>query len=92
MAQLITEFEVNSEHFELLAPIRLNTVCFTLTDKNKDTGRFLNKLNQSGKAFMTPTVFAGQSAIRAAFVNWRTLEKDIEIATKEMLRLLLSLK
>lgn len=88
MAKLLAEFIINNEHFELLAPVHLNTVCFTLADKNTDTPLFLNKLNQSGKVFMTPTVFAGQPAMRAAFVNWRTSEKDIEIAIDEMLKLL----
>lgn len=65
--------------FELLAPVRLNTVCFTLRgDENQNKVQsFLNKLNETGKVFMTPTVYKGRKGIRAAFVNWRTTEKDV---------------
>jgi len=41
-------------------------------------------LNDTGIVFMTPTIYNGQKGIRAAFVNWRTNEKDIAIATKLM--------
>jgi hypothetical protein len=34
--------------------------------------------------FMTPTVYQGVPAIRAAFSNWRTEEKDLDIAWQAM--------
>jgi hypothetical protein len=34
---------------------------------------------------MTPTTYMGVPAIRAAFSNWRTGEKDVEIAWNAML-------
>nr|MBC9204751.1 aspartate aminotransferase family protein [Paenibacillus sp. PL91] len=72
----------NSSHFKLLSPVRLNVVCFTL-DKEVITTemikQFLAILNQKGKVFMTPTIYNGVPAIRAAFSNWRTAEKDLEI-------------
>jgi glutamate/tyrosine decarboxylase-like PLP-dependent enzyme len=76
----------NHEAFKVLAPIHLNTACFTLSDENKDSGEFLSRLNKTGVVFMSPTVFAGKKAIRAAFVNWRTTQKDIELAFEEMLK------
>jgi len=83
MALLFAEFIANNPSFELLAPVRLNTVCFTLSDENL-VGDFLNKLNSTGKVFMTPTFYNGKKGIRAAFVNWRTTEDDILIARKAM--------
>ncbi len=76
----------NHEAFKVLAPIHLNTVCFTLSDENKDSGEFLSRLNKTGVVFMSPTVFAGKKAIRAALVNWRTTQKDIELAFDAMLK------
>jgi hypothetical protein len=33
---------------------------------------------------MTATVYLGQAAIRAALVNWRSTEADVELAFAEM--------
>jgi len=70
-----------SEAFKLLAPVRLNTVCFTLKEvtKQDQVNRFLEELNETGKVFMTPTFYNNHKGIRAAFVNWQTQEKDIEL-------------
>ncbi|MEQ8244858.1 pyridoxal-dependent decarboxylase [Fulvivirga sp.] len=74
------------DKFQLLAPVRLNTVCFALAgaDADSKTKVFLNKLNDTGKVFMTPTNFDGKSGIRAAIVNWRTTIKDIELVQSLM--------
>ncbi|MEU3713407.1 pyridoxal phosphate-dependent decarboxylase family protein [Streptomyces catenulae] len=61
----------------LLAPVRLNVVCFTLADE--PTEQSLRALADavSTEAFMTPTVYDGTPALRAAFSNWRTGEADV---------------
>ncbi|MBL6446965.1 aspartate aminotransferase family protein [Fulvivirga sp. 29W222] len=87
LAQSLGDFIVNSEFFELLAPVRLNTVCFTLKDELDPhrTQAFLDAVNDGGKVFMTPTVYNDRKGIRAALVNWRTAEMDIRIVENEML-------
>ncbi|GAA0891334.1 pyridoxal-dependent decarboxylase [Fulvivirga kasyanovii] len=87
LARQLGDFIVNSEFFELLAPVRLNTVCFTLKDglDPHRTQAFLDALNDRGKVFMTPTVYNGRKGVRAALVNWRTSEMDIRIVEDEML-------
>lgn len=77
---------IEDGRFELLAPIRLNNVCFTLKgDENQDkVAQFLTQLNDTGKVFMTPTVYQNKKGIRASFVNWRTAEEDIKIVIEEM--------
>ena len=77
---------VEDGNFELMARIRLNNVCFTLKgDHNQEKVMpFLTTLNDSGKVFMTPTVYRGRKGIRASFVNWRTSENDIRIVIEEM--------
>lgn len=84
------DFINENPNFELLAPVRLNTVCFSLTDDNLVT-TFLNKLNASGKVFMTPTFYNGKKGIRAAFVNWRTKEEDVDLVTAIMSKILTEL-
>jgi glutamate/tyrosine decarboxylase-like PLP-dependent enzyme len=69
-----------SRRFELLTPVRLNIVCFALRDA--DVARrdlFLQRLKEDGKVLLTPTFFGGKAAIRAAFANWSTSEKDIPV-------------
>lgn len=90
MAISLGEFISESKGFELLAPVRLNNVCFTLRgDENQNkVSDFLFRLNQTGKVFMTPTVYNGKKGIRASFVNWRTTQSDIEIIKSEMLKCL----
>ena len=86
VAQLLGKNIEQSEQFELLAPVRLNNVCFTLRgEQNQDkVSLFLNKLNDTGKVFMTPTVYNGKKGIRASFVNWRTNSNDVDIIIETM--------
>lgn len=82
-AVLLKTYLESSADFEISGLVHLNVVCFTLTDRNK-TSEFLNVLNARGNVFMTPTVLDGQLCIRAAFVNFRTSEEDIDITIREM--------
>lgn len=86
VARQFGKYVEGSERFELLAPVRLNTVCFTLKGEAQEeqVGPFLSKLNDTQKVFMTPTMYRGRKGIRAAFVNWRTTGEDIKIAIGEM--------
>ena len=73
----------SSQYFTLLSPVRLNIVCFTLAKENttsKDIADFLQAIRDDGRAFFTPTVYKGIPAIRAAFSNWLTQKRDVEIA------------
>ena len=86
LAQHFGNTLVENEFFELLAPIRLNNVCFTLKgDHNQEkVSQFLTNVNDTGKVFMTPTFYNNRKGIRASFVNWRTTENDIKIVIEEM--------
>lgn len=86
LAQALGTFIQHTSGFELLAPTRLNTVCFTLSEAmHAHTSRFLHLLNERGRVFMTPTVFNGKIGIRAALVNWRTTDKDLEVVKEELI-------
>lgn len=85
---------IEDGNFELLAPIRLNNVCFTLKGNHNQekVSEFLTLLNDKGKVFMTPTVYQNRKGIRASFVNWRTTEEDIRIVIEEMKETILDLQ
>jgi len=89
MAQLFGNFIKNNAYLELLAPVLLNNVCFTLKgEKNQEkVPAFLTDLNKTGKVFMTPTIYNGRNGIRASFVNWRTNQDDVEIVIGEIEKL-----
>ena len=90
LANQFGQFIEHSQHFKLLAPVRLNTVCFTLTAQTDENAvsLFLKKLNDTGKVFLTPTVYKGQKGMRAALVNWQTTITDIELVTKLMIEIM----
>jgi glutamate/tyrosine decarboxylase-like PLP-dependent enzyme len=64
----------------LLAPVRLNVVCFTLaSDPSQERVAALARaVTASGQTYVTPTVYGGVPGLRAAFSNWRTTEADTE--------------
>ncbi|RYY95254.1 MAG: aspartate aminotransferase family protein [Chitinophagaceae bacterium] len=71
--------------FRLAAPVHLNVVCFTLPGADAEAlAAILDVLNARGKVFVTPSSYRGTACIRAAFVNWRTTEADIDIAVREL--------
>ncbi|MER6215609.1 pyridoxal-dependent decarboxylase [Streptomyces sp. NPDC001674] len=68
----------------LLAPVRLNVVCFTLA--HDPTPERLAALREAvaPEVFVTPTVLAGTPALRAAFSNWRTTPADVRRAAEAL--------
>ncbi len=86
MAQKLGAKISSSNKFRLLAPVRMNVVCFTLSGEvtAQRVQEFLTKLRDDGRVFLTPTTYLGTPGIRAAFSNWRTEERDVEIAWEAM--------
>jgi glutamate/tyrosine decarboxylase-like PLP-dependent enzyme len=70
--------------FRLLAPVRLNGVCFTIVGDANDcasaaeVSAFLDRLRGGGVTFLTPTAFRGVAAARVSISNWRTGQEDME--------------
>jgi glutamate/tyrosine decarboxylase-like PLP-dependent enzyme len=87
LAQLLGQKIAASTQFKLLAPVRLNVVCFTLTNQPDfaTVQRYLTRIRDAGQVFMTPTLYKGQPGLRAAFSNWRTQPADVERAWESML-------
>lgn len=89
LARQLGEALDGSERFDLLAPVRLNIVCFALRRREGEEPQtaaarrdeLLERLTADGRVFLSPTVFAGRPGIRAAFSNWLTEEADVEVVT-----------
>ncbi len=78
-----------SDTFKLLAPVRLNGICFTFATADSPVSletikAYLNRLKESGDLFLTPTVYKNSPAIRVSISNWRTTQKDVEISWQAM--------
>lgn len=78
----------DSTEFELLAPVRMNVVCFAPSSpeagSTEGIKRLLTAIRDDGRVFFTPTVYKGRPAMRAAVSNWLTARKDIDVAFTAM--------
>lgn len=75
----------NLSDYEVLAPVKLNIVCFALRAGDEvRRDRLLEWLIRDGRIFVTPTQAFGRPAIRAALSNWMTNENDIRIALEAL--------
>ena len=82
-AKQLGDWIESSANYKLLAPVRMNVVCFTLKVDNltlEKIQHFLAKVRDDGRVFFTQTIYKGTPAIRAAISNWQTDSKDIDIA------------
>lgn len=74
-----------AEGYDLLTPCKLNVVVFRPKGLRDDEVKMmLAKINSSGKVYLTPGVWQGDKAIRAAFSNWRTTMEDVDIVCETL--------
>ncbi|MEN9897075.1 MAG: hypothetical protein RLZZ66_724 [Pseudomonadota bacterium] len=82
LAQYLKQQVLQTPELELLAPVALNIVCFRYrfagTDLNWLNTEIVIALQESGEAAPSSTTLNGQVAIRAAIVNHRTTQQDID--------------
>lgn len=65
----------------------VNIVCFPLRGANAgQRDAFLERLKEDEQVLLTPTFYAGKAAIRAAFANWSTSERDVSIILEALER------
>jgi len=85
-ARLAARLVDEAPDLELLAPARLNIVCFRYRpeDASPDALDDLNArlgeaLLADGRVYAGTTRYRGHVAFRPAFVNWRTRDQDVEL-------------
>ncbi|MFD5636450.1 pyridoxal phosphate-dependent decarboxylase family protein [Streptomyces sp. NPDC127077] len=80
LARRLGERIARAPGLRLLAPVRLNVVCFTLAEDptERRVQALADAVAASGEAFVTPTTYDGTHGLRAAFSNWRTSEADTD--------------
>jgi len=86
LAQLFAEKLCNMKEFKLLAPVPLNTVCFHYEpsnyagDLNELNARLLDRLNSSGKLYLTHTKLRDRYTLRLVVGQTNTAERHIREA------------
>lgn len=72
---------------ELLAPVSLNVVCFRVrqADADRVNDEIVFQLQESGLAVVSTTRIDGKLAMRAAIVNHRTTEQDVDALVDEVI-------
>jgi glutamate/tyrosine decarboxylase-like PLP-dependent enzyme len=93
-ARLLGEAIDADPHFELLAPVQLNIVCFRyrasgLDDAELDrfNDELVVRLQESGIAVTSSTSVGGRRAIRVNITNHRTRDEDLTILLDALKRL-----
>jgi glutamate/tyrosine decarboxylase-like PLP-dependent enzyme len=85
LAELLAERIAAEPGFELLAPVRLNVVCFALAGADADATRaFVERVRRDGRVVISPSVLFGRACLRAALINWRTQPADIDVAIEAL--------
>jgi glutamate/tyrosine decarboxylase-like PLP-dependent enzyme len=86
LAQHLADRVRSSNRLELLAPVKLNIVCFGISGCDAEAVQNLvADLQEEGLFAPSTTVIGGRMAIRAAIVNHRTSTADIDALVDEIL-------
>jgi len=94
LAQRLGRRVEEDSELELLAPVKLNVVCFrhrppglegdALDEHNLALGK---DVLEDSRVFFGTTRYEGKTAFRPAIVNWRTTERDIDLIADVVLEL-----
>jgi aromatic-L-amino-acid/L-tryptophan decarboxylase len=82
LAQEFARWMQASPDFELIAPAPLNLVCFAHRKGDDFNRRLLERLNQSGKIFITHTVLNGRYTLRLCVGQTQTEVAHVRQAWK----------
>jgi len=77
LAQQLAGWIRASQDFELLAPVPLNLVCFAHRAGDERSRRLLERINGSGKAYLTHTILNGRYTLRVCVGQTFTEEKHV---------------
>jgi len=91
-AQQLVEIIAGRPELEVLAPVPLSAVCFRYVshagsscDADQLNQKILQRTVRRGKVFLSNASIQGSFALRACFVNHRTMPQDVEQIVAEVL-------
>ena len=80
LAQEFAEWVRQDERFELASPVPLNLVCFRLRAGDSETQKLMERLNRSGKLYLTHTKLNDRFTLRMSIGGTNTRRKHVEQA------------
>ena len=86
LAQLFAGWIRDDERFQTMAPVSLSLVCFRLNDGRPEpqlqtlNAELLERVNATGKVFLTHTVLKGKYVLRMMIGQRTTAEKNVRLA------------
>jgi len=86
LAQMFKAWVEGHKNFELMAPVPFSLVCFRLNDGSEEkkldklNQELLERLNETGKLFMTQTILKGKYVLRMAIGARMTEERHVREA------------
>ncbi|OQX26040.1 MAG: aspartate aminotransferase family protein [Desulfobacteraceae bacterium IS3] len=84
LAQNFVKWVQADERFELAAPAPLNLVCFRHKAGDAFNQKLVEKLNQSGKLYLTHTMLKNQYVIRLCIAQTYTEERHVREAWRQI--------
>jgi aromatic-L-amino-acid decarboxylase len=77
LAQLFASWVEETEGWELVVPPAFSVVCFRREGSDEENQAIINRVNDSGEAFLSGTRLNGRFVLRLAVGNARTREEDV---------------
>jgi len=80
LAKLFAAQAEADPRFEIVAPVLFSTVCFRLKSGDEETQAMIDRVNASGRMFISQTTLNGKLTARLAIGNARTREEHVRAA------------
>ena len=77
-AQQLAALIAADARFEVVAPVTMSLVCFRYRGSDADNQRLVERVNDSGFAFLSQATLKGRYTVRWAIGNFQTTWQDIE--------------
>lgn len=84
LAKLFASLVEADPRFEVVAPVPFSTVCFRLKAGDAETQALIDRVNGSGKLFISHTTLSGTLTARFSIGNVRTTEQHVRAAWEMM--------
>ena len=91
LARELAEDVRRDRNFELVAPVPLSLVCFRYRGTDDDNRLLIERLNESGLAFLSGNVLDGRFVIRYAIGNIGTTREDVQAVWQKIRELAVGL-